>query len=101
MNNLILLSCIYDVYTNSWLEIHVVMHFMSIYLHFMHFHMGFIKVIKVHYELNIIDILTKLLHYVLVIEYIVYVNPVPSFAHINRNLLLQLSLPKSIICDIS
>lgn len=91
MNNLILLSCIYDVYTNSWLEIHVVMHF----------HMAFIKVRKVHYKLNIIDILTKLLHYVLVIEYIVYMNLVPSFAHINRNILLQLNLPKSIICDIS
>jgi hypothetical protein len=86
MNNLILLSCIYDVYTNSWLEIDVVMHFMSIYLHFMHFHMGFIKVTKVHYEPNMIDFLTKLLHYVLVIEYIVYMNPGPSFAHINRNL---------------
>jgi hypothetical protein len=59
MNNLILLSCIDDVYTNSWLEIYVVMHFMSFNLHFMHFHMGFIKVRKVHYELNIIDILTK------------------------------------------
>ncbi len=75
MNNLILLSCICDVYKFFWLEIRVVIHFMSIYLHFMHFHMGFVKVRKVHYEMNIIDILTKLLHYVLVIEYIVYMNP--------------------------
>jgi hypothetical protein len=60
---------------------------MSIYLDFMYFHMG-IKVLKVHFELNIIKFLTKLLHYVLIVEYIIYMNPIPSLAHINRNLLL-------------
>lgn len=47
MNKLILLYVsIVNVYTNSWLKMHVVMHLMRIYLDFMHFHMGFIKVKK-------------------------------------------------------
>ncbi len=93
MNKLILLYVsIVIVYTNSWLKIHVVMDLMSIYLDFKHFHIGFIKVKKVHFELNIIKFLTKLLHYVFIVKYNIYMNPIPSLAHINRNLLLQLPL---------
>jgi hypothetical protein len=94
MNKLILCSCIYSECIHKFLAKDTCCVAFDEYLsRFYAFsHMGFIEVKKVHFELNIIKFLTKLSHYVLIVNYIIYMNPIPSLAHINRNLLLQLPL---------